>query len=78
MSEKHKPETNTLALIREWSMDGADGDLSARFASPVDIHALVSERNEERGSEVPPSAPPPLLLKRAGDDDWQLVEANAA
>ena len=78
MPGKRTTQTNTLALIREWSMDGADGDLDGCFASPVDIHALVSERSEDSGSEVLPSAPPPLLLKRAGDDDWQLVESNAA
>lgn len=79
MFTKRTTETNTLALIREWSMDGAGGDLDGRFASPVDIHAMVSEREEGQNGEVAPPTPPPLLLKRAGEDDWQLHdEANAA
>lgn len=71
MQRKRATGTNTLALIRQWSMDGADGDLDAHFASPVDIHALVSERGEEPSIEVPSPAPAPLLLKLAGEDDWR-------
>ena len=71
MFEKHTPETNTLVLIHRWSMDGARGDLNGHFASPVDIHAIVAERNEERVNEVAPHVPPPLLLKGAGEDDWR-------
>jgi hypothetical protein len=68
---KRTPETNTLVLIHQWSMDGARGDLNGHFASPVDIHAIVAERNEERVNEVAPHVPPPLLLKGAGEDDWR-------
>jgi hypothetical protein len=79
---KRTTETNThtLALIGRWSMEGARGDLGGRFGSPLDLHAIVSERSEEPGSEVPPPAPPPLLLKPAGEDDWRplLVEPHPA
>ena len=71
MFEKRIMETNTLVLIHRWSMDGARGDLDGHFASPLDIHAIVAERNEEPVDEVAPDGPPPLLLKGAGEDDWR-------
>jgi hypothetical protein len=69
--KKRAPETNTLVLIHRWSMDGARGDLDGHFASPLDIHAIVAERNEEPVNEVAPHVPPPLLLKAADEDDWR-------
>ena len=71
MFKKRAPETNTLVLIHRWSMDGARGDFDGHFASPLDIHAIVAERNEEPVDEVAPDGPPPLLLKGAGEDDWR-------
>ena len=71
MFKKRTTETNTLALIRRWSMDGARDDLDGRFGSPLDIHAAVAGRTEEPGNEVGPPAPPPLLMKPADEDDWR-------
>lgn len=80
MSGKRAKETNTLALIRKWSMKGAREDLGGRFGSPVDILAIVAERNEEAASDVAPPATAPVLLKPAGEDDWRplLVEPSPA
>jgi hypothetical protein len=64
-------ETNTLALIGRWSMEGARGDLDGRFGSPLDIHAAVAGRHEEPSGEAPPPASAPLLMKPAGEDDWR-------
>ena len=64
------PDTNTLTLIRRWSMDGARADLDGRFGSPVDIQAMVSERDEAPRSESPPASAP-VLMKLAGEDGWQ-------
>lgn len=69
--KKRTPETNTLVLIHQWSMDGARGDLDGHFASPLDIQAIVAARNEVPVNEVAPHVPPPLLLKGAGEDDWR-------
>ena len=69
--KKHTTQTNTLALIRKWSMDGARGDLSGHFASPVDIHAAVAERNEEPRTGVRAPAQAPVMMKPAGEDDWR-------
>lgn len=68
---KRTTETNTLALIRNWTMDGARGDLEGRFGSPVDIHAIVGDRGEEPGSEARPAATSPVLMKPAGEEDWR-------
>ena len=65
-------ETGRLALIRQWSMDGARDELNRRFESPVDTLTLVPELDDEPRSEVPPPpAPAPVLVKLAGGDDWQ-------
>jgi hypothetical protein len=66
-----KTETNTLTLIRRWSMAGARSDFEAHFTSPVDIHAAVAERREESADELPPPATPTVLMKPAGEDDWR-------
>lgn len=50
-------------------MAGARADLDGHFTSPVDIHALVAERNEEQAMAAP--RPAPLMLKHADEDDWQ-------
>ena len=72
MFKKRTTETNTLALIGKWSIDGTRGDLDGRFGSPLDIHAIVAERGEEAaGSQIPPPAQPPVLMKSAGEDDWR-------
>jgi hypothetical protein len=72
-----KTQTNTVALIREWSMDGADGDLDGRFGWPVDIHALVAERGERPdGDEALPPEPSSVLMKPAGEDDWRELPAG--
>jgi hypothetical protein len=71
-------ETNTLALIRKWSMEGAREDFEGRFGSPVDIHALVGVRTEERADHAPLPAQAPVLMKPAGEDDWRpLLAADA-
>ena len=75
---KRTTQTNMLALIREWSMDGARGDLESRFGSVVDIHAIVAERSEKTAVEVPPPEPPPLLMKPAGEDDWRPLLVGAS
>lgn len=64
-------ETNTLTLIRRWSMAGAPGDLDGRFGSPLDINAAVAESSEEPRPEVLPPTPPTLLMKPADEDDWR-------
>jgi hypothetical protein len=74
--ESQTTELNTLALIREWSMDGADADLNGRFGSPVDIHALVAEYGESAGSEARPPEPSSVLMKPAGEDDWTPLLAG--
>jgi hypothetical protein len=71
MFGKRTTETDPLALIREWSMEGARSDLQGRFGSLVDINAIVAERSEQPRSDVSPPSQPPLLLKPAGEDDWQ-------
>ena len=68
---KRTTETNTLALIHQWSMDGARGDLEGRFGSSVDILAIVAERGGDPSSDVPPPAPSPVLMKPADEDDWR-------
>ena len=68
---KRTPETNTLVLDTPVEHGWRTWDLDGHFASPVDIHAIVTERNEEPGNEVAPHMPPPLLLKGAGEDDWR-------
>ena len=73
-------QANTTALIAAWSMDGARSDLDGRFGSPVDIHAVVAERDrQERAAEpVPPSESPPLLVKAADAADWKLLPDERA
>lgn len=65
------PETqaNTTALIRAWSMDGAESDLDG-FHSVLDIPALVAERSGELEDVLVAPELPPLLLKQADEDDW--------
>ena len=75
---KHATESNTLALIHNWSMEGAHGDLSGHFASPVDIHAAVAERNEGSIGESAPPTSAPVMMKSAGGDDWLLLASNAS
>lgn len=67
-----------MSLVRKWSMAGAVGDLSGRFGSLVDIHALVAERDEGPSGELPQPAQAPVLLKRAGEDGWQPLAATPA
>ena len=71
MFKKRTTETNTLALIGKWSIDGTRGDLDGRFGSPLDIRAIVAERREEASSQIPPPAQPAVLMKPAGEDDWR-------
>lgn len=79
MLEKQFTDVSRLALIRQWSMAGAPGDLDGHFGTPPDIHALVAERHEEPGAEAPPEpGPAPLLMKPAGEDDWQILVSDAA
>ena len=74
MIAEHANETNTTALIHNWNMSGARRrGLSGRFASPVDIRALVGARTEEHADEA---APTPLLLKRAGEEDWRPLHGE--
>ena len=55
--------------------DGAP-DLDGRFASAVDIDALVAELDREsEGAERPTQAP--LLLKPAGEDEWHTLAGAA-
>lgn len=65
--------TNTTALIRAWSMDGAERDASGDFGSALDLNAALSKRDPEEIQTEVESAPerPPLLLKGADDDDWR-------
>jgi hypothetical protein len=56
-------------------MEGAR-DLSGRFASSLDINAIVAERAEKPTADVAPPSPEPLLLKPAGEDDWQPLLAG--
>lgn len=72
---------NTTDLIREWSMDGASGDLDGSFGTLVDITAQLSDREHEREAELEPTAAPaPLLFKSAdaGDDDWRPLVGAAS
>jgi len=65
---------NTTDLIREWSMDGASGDVDGSFGTLVDISAQLSAREPEHERELePPPVPAPLLYKSADadDDDWR-------
>ena len=75
---KRTTQTNMLALIRQWSMDGARDDLEGRFGSAVDINAIVAERNEDPAVEVPAPEPPPLLMKPVGEDDWLPLLVRAS
>ena len=68
--------TNTTALIANWSMAGAL-DLDGRFASVVDIDALVAERDRESDEHASRRAEAPLMLKPAGEDEWHTL-ARAA
>lgn len=78
MLEKHSTDVSRLALIRQWSMAGAPGDLDGRFRTAPDIQAAVAELNEEPRTQLPPPAQAPLLMKPAGEDDWQLLVSDAA
>lgn len=69
---------NTVSLIGKWSMAGAIGDFGGRFGSPVDIHALVAERDEARDGDVTPPASDPVLMKLAGEDGWQALAPSPA
>ena len=74
-------DTGRLALIRRWSMDGAHDDLNRRFESPVDIHAVVADLDDEPRSEVAPRpATAPVLMRPAGGDDWRplVIEPSPA
>ena len=78
MITKHATETNTLALIRKWSMAGAHGDLSGHFTSPVDIYATVAERHEGSVGDGAPPTSAPVMVKSAGEDDWLILAPNGA
>ena len=68
--------TNTTALIANWSMAGAL-DLDGRFASVVDIDALVAGRDRESDEDAARRTQAPLMLKPAGEDEWHTL-AHAA
>jgi hypothetical protein len=68
---KKRTETNTLALIRKWSMAGARSDLDRHFGSPVDIHAMVAERDGEQANDGASDERAPLFLKPADEDGWR-------
>jgi hypothetical protein len=51
-------------------------DLDGRFASAVDIDALVAERDQSY-EEPGGSAQAPLLLKPAGEDEWHTLAGAA-
>jgi hypothetical protein len=68
--------TNTTALIANWSMAGAL-DLDGRFASVVDIDALVAERDRESDEDAARHTQAPLMLTPAGEDQWHTL-AHAA
>ena len=57
-------------------MAGAS-DLDGRFASVVDIDALVAERDRESDEDAARRTHAPLLLKPAGEDEWHTL-AHAA
>ena len=76
--KEHTTETNTLALIRKWSMAGARGDLGGHFGSPVDIHAAVAERNEEQSGDAPDDGSTQVMMKRAGEDDWRPLAVGTS
>jgi hypothetical protein len=68
---QHTTETNTIALIRNWSMAGARRDLGGHFGSPVDIHAAVAERDEESRGDASENGSTRVMMKPAGEDDWR-------
>jgi len=71
-------QTNTTALIAEWSMDGARSDLGGRFESALDIDAIVAERDRRSRHEASPPTLPPLLLKPVDEDDWLPLAATGS
>jgi hypothetical protein len=69
--KKRPDDANTLPLIREWSMDGARGNLDGSFGSTLDLQALVAARDAEPRDETPAPAQAPLMMKPAGEDGWR-------
>jgi hypothetical protein len=57
---------NTTKLIDQWSMAGADRDLSGRFPSAQELRGLFG------GSHTPPQAATnPPLMKPPGEQEWR-------
>jgi hypothetical protein len=53
-------------------MAGAS-ELDGRFASVVDIDALVAERDRASDEDAARRAEAPLMLKPAGEDEWHTL-----
>ena len=63
--------SNTTALIRHWSMQGAAADLGGRFHSGTDALAISGD------ASTPAPAPSLLRVRGSDEEEWTPLLAAA-